>query len=74
VRSCKLNIKKWCFIRFDGLSKEGDCERMDLGVLCLGQFSDFGGFKTREDESTIGKVVYITVVLCFVSVVLPSNS
>jgi hypothetical protein len=32
-------------IRFDGLSKEGDRERMDLGDLCLGHFVDFEGFK-----------------------------
>ena len=28
---------------------------MDLGDLCLGHFFDFDGFKTREDDSMIGK-------------------
>jgi len=56
------------------LSKEGDREPMDLGDLCLGHFFDFDGFKTREDDSTIGKDVYIIPTLCCASVVLPSNS
>jgi hypothetical protein len=48
VRSCRLNIKKWRLIRFDGLSKEGDRERMDLGDLRLGHFVDFDGLKLVE--------------------------
>jgi hypothetical protein len=56
------------------LSKEGDRERMDLSNLCLGHHFDFEGFKTREDDSTIGNDVYIILTLCCASVVLPSNS